>query len=186
LTELTDNELMLHVKAGDLDKMSLLFSQHHRSLYNFLYHMTHDKEASEDMVQNVFYRMLKYRHAYSGKGEFVTWMFHLARNVLKDGFKKKKRAGNYDELEEVSEKISGGILADEQLGKKQAQHQLYLALEKLNEQEREILVLNKLQELKYHQIAQVLNINEGAVKVRVHRAFNQLKTIYLKMEAHEM
>jgi RNA polymerase sigma-70 factor (ECF subfamily) len=177
---------MLLVKGGDLDMMKLLFNRHCRSLYNFLYHMTHDKEASEDMVQNVFYRMLKYRHTYSGKGEFVTWMFHLGRNILKDEFKKQKRSGNYDELEEVSEKISGGILADEQLGKKQAQHQLYRAMEKLNEEEREILVLNKFQELRYHEIAQILNINEGAVKVRIHRAFIQLKSIYLKMESYEM
>ncbi len=186
MSEPTDNELMLCVKAGNLDKMSLLFSRHHRSLYNFLYHMTHDKQASEDMVQNVFYRMLKYRNTYTGKGQFATWMFHLGRNILKDEFKKQKRTGNYEGLEEVSEKISGGILADEQLGKKQAQHKLYRAMEKLNEEEREILVLNKFQELKYHEIAQILNTNEGAVKVRIHRAFNQLKSIYLKMESYEV
>ena len=186
MSEPTDNEIMLLVKTGDLDMMSLLFRRHHRSLYNFLYHMTHAREASEDMVQIVFYRMLKYRHTYSGKGEFVTWMFHLGRNVLKDEFKKRKITGNYDGLEEISGNISAGILADEQLGKKQAQHQLYRAMEKLNEEEREILVLNKFQELKYHEIAQILNINEGAVKVRIHRAFNHLKSIYLKMESYEM
>ena len=177
---------MLLVKTGDLDNMKMLFKRHNHALYNFLYHMTHDKEASEDMVQNVFYRMLKYRDTYTGKGEFVTWMFHLARNILKDEFKKQKRTGNYDNLEEVSGKPGGGILADEQLGKKQARLQLYLAMEKLNRDEREILVLSKFQELKYHEIAQLLNINEGAVKVRIHRAFNQLKNIYLKMESYEM
>jgi RNA polymerase sigma factor (sigma-70 family) len=183
---MTDNELMLLVKAGELDRMKVLFRRHSHALYNFLYHMTHDKEASEDLVQNVFYRMLKYRNTYTGKGEFLTWMFHIARNILKDEFKKEKRVGNYDNLEEVSGKIGGGILADEQLGKKQARHQLYLALGKLNEDEREILVLSKFQELKYHEIAQLLSISEGAVKVRVHRAFHQLKSIYLKMESYEM
>jgi RNA polymerase sigma-70 factor (ECF subfamily) len=148
--------------------------------------MTHDKEASEDMVQNVFYRMLKYRNTYTGKGQFVTWMFHLGRNVLKDEFKKRKPPDNYDELEDLSEKTGGGLLADEQLGKKQTQQQLYRAMEKLSEEEREILVLNKFQELKYQEIAQILNINEGTVKVRIHRAFNQLKSIYLKMESYEM
>lgn len=148
--------------------------------------MTHDKQASEDMAQNVFYRMLKYRHTYTGKGEFITWMFHLGRNILKDEFKKQKRAGNNEGLERISEKTDGGILADDQLGKKQTQQQLFLAMEKLTEEEREILVLNKIQELKYQEIAQILNINEGAVKVRIHRAFNQLKSIYLKMELYEM
>lgn len=63
---------------------------------------------------------------------------------------------------------------------KQEQIQLCKAMEKLSNDEREILTLSKFQELKYHEIAQILNINEGAVKVRVHRAFNQLKIIYQK------
>lgn len=185
MSKLTDNELMLLVKTGDLDKMSLLFKRHYRSLYSFLFNMTYSREASEDMAQNVFYRMLKYRNTYTGKGEFVTWMFHLGRNILKDEFKKQQRAGNNEELENL-EKISSGLLADEQLGKKQSQHQLQKAMKKLNAEDREILVMNKIQELKYQEIAQLLNISEGAVKVRIHRAFHQLKNIYLKMESYEM
>lgn len=171
---------MLQVKAGDLDRMSLLFNRHYRSLYSFLFHMTYNKEASEDMVQNVFYRMLKYRHTFTGKGEFVIWMFHLGRNMLKDNAKKQQRTGKPDDINKLSEKVGGGVLADEQFGKKQEQIQLHKAMEKLSDDEREILTLNKFQELKYHEIAQILNINEGAVKVRVHRAFNQLKLIYQK------
>ena len=171
---------MLLVRAGDLDKMSLLFNRHYRSLYSFLYHMTYNREASEDMVQNVFYRMLKYRHTFTGKGEFAIWMFHLGRNILKDNAKKQQRTGKHDDISNLSEKVSGGVLADEQFGKKQELFQLYKAMARLSDDEREILTLNKFQELKYHEIAQILNINEGAVKVRVHRAFNQLKTIYQK------
>lgn len=186
MSELTDNELMLLVKTGDLDKMTLLFQRHHRSLYNFLYHLTYNKQASEDMVQIIFYRMLKYRKTYTGKGEFKTWMYHLGRNVLKDEFRMQKQTNRIENLERISENIGGGILADAELGKKQTQHQLFQAMSKLSEEEREILVLNKFQEFKYHEIAQILNINEGTVKVRIHRAFNQLKTIYLKMESYEI
>jgi RNA polymerase sigma-70 factor (ECF subfamily) len=148
--------------------------------------MTHDKPASEDMVQNIFYRMIKYRNTYTGKGEFVTWMFHLGRNVLKDEFKKQKRANNTEDIERIAGEISGGFLADERLGKSQTQHQLFRAMSKLTEDDREILVLNKFQEFKYHEIAQILNITEGSVKIRIHRAFNQLKTVYLKMESYEL
>src|ERR1700759_4883158 len=87
----SDNSLMLKVKSGDLDKMALLFQRYHRPLYGFLYHMTGQREASEDMVQNVFYRMLRSRHTFTGDGEFKTWMYHLARNVVKDHYKKAGR-----------------------------------------------------------------------------------------------
>ena len=107
--------MMLSVKAGDLDKMGLLFERHHRALYNFFYYMTGRRESSEDMVQNVFFRMLKYRHTFSGEGEFRTWMYHLGRNVLKDFLKKNKRSVREVELTAWQENIGGGIPAHEQL-----------------------------------------------------------------------
>jgi RNA polymerase sigma factor (sigma-70 family) len=177
---------MFLVKTGDLDKMKLLFERHHRLLYSFLYNMTYNKEASEDMVQNVFYRVLKYRHTFTGRGDFVIWMFHLGRNVLKDHIRKIKRAGRHYDLNIVSFNEAGDVSPDEQLAKKQDQHRLYQAMKKLSDDEREILTLSKFQELKYFEIAQILNITESAVKVRVHRAFNHLKNIYLKMESYEM
>ncbi|WP_311136786.1 RNA polymerase sigma factor [Hymenobacter cellulosilyticus] len=57
--------------------MGLLFERYHRKLYSFLYHMLGRADTSEDLVQTVFYRMLKYRHTYTGEGSFgpgcTTW-----------------------------------------------------------------------------------------------------------------
>jgi RNA polymerase sigma-70 factor (ECF subfamily) len=53
--------------------------------------MTRQREASEDMLQNVFYRMLRSRHTFTGDGDFKTWMFYIARNVIKDLVKKGSR-----------------------------------------------------------------------------------------------
>src|SRR5882724_3767608 len=177
---------MLKVKNGDLDKMDLLFRRYHRPLFGFLYRMTSQREASEDMVQNVFYRMLRSRHTFTGKGEFKTWMYHLARNVLKDHSKKNsKNAGHYD-ISEFAERISGGIGANEAIEKNQEWNILQNALSKLNEENREVLVLSRFQEMKYHEIATIMNITEGAVKVRIHRAMTQLKNMYSKIESNEM
>lgn len=62
MNSLTDNALMLRVKTGDLSKMGLFFERYHRELFGFLYHISNSPDAGEDMVQTVFYRMLKYRH----------------------------------------------------------------------------------------------------------------------------
>src|SRR6202007_1449095 len=105
LNAMTDNALMLSVKAGDLDKMGLLFERHHDHLYGFLFHMTNQKELSEDMAQAVFYRMLKYRHTYTGNGEFMTWMFHLARNVLKDLGKQQQKHAFHDNINDLEGKV---------------------------------------------------------------------------------
>lgn len=182
LDSLSDNALMLRVKAGETDRMGLLFERYHRKLFGFLYHMLGRADASEDLVQNVFYRMLKYRHTYTGEGEFRSWMYHLARNVLADYIKKNRHATRHTDVADLTEQISGGAHADERLQKEQEVATLHRALEKLSPENREVLVLSRFQELKYEEIARVLNTSEGAVKVRVHRAMNELKKIYLRIE----
>ena len=179
---LNDNAIMLKVKAGDLDRMGLLFQRYHRQLYGFLYHMTYQREAAEDMVQQVFYKMLKYRHNFTGSGEFIHWMYAIARNVLKDQGKRKKLAMATSSVEDMADWIPGSTNIEEQLHRKQAAQGLQQAMGRLSDDEREILSLSRFQELKHQEIAQILNISEGAVKVRVHRAMCQLKEIYTKVE----
>ena len=176
---MTDNAIMLKVKSGDLDKMALLFQRYHRPLYGFLYHMTGQREISEDMVQNIFYRMLRSRHTFTGNGEFKTWMYHLARNVLKDHWKK---AGGSRPVAEWEDRITDEVLVDEQLEKKMELEMLQKRIASLSPESREVLILSRYQDLKYAEIAEVLDLSVGAVKVRIHRAINQLKTLYMQSE----
>lgn len=182
MNTLSDNIIMLRVKNGDLEKMGLLFERHHRSLYGFLFHMTYNREGSEDMVQTVFYKMLKYRNTFTGDGEFTAWMYQIARNVLKDSYKKKNQQVSHYSVEEFADHIESGTSADEKLEIAQTRTELHGALRNLSDDYREVLVMSRLQELKYQEIAQILQITEGAVKVRAHRAMQELKVIYLKMK----
>lgn len=175
---------MLRVRAGDLNRMGLLFERYHRELFGFLYHMSDNADAGEDMVQTVFYRMLKYRHTFTGEGSFRTWMYHIARNVVNDSAQQNKWSAQTYDLSEHADRIGGGTLADESLHREQEAALLQDALARLSPEHREVLVLSRYQELKYEEIARILNTTEGAVKVRVHRAMNELKTIYLRFE-HE-
>lgn len=172
---------MLRVKDGDLDKMGLLFERYNRPLFAFFYHMTHKPEVSEDLVQNVFYRMLKYKHTFTGEGEYRTWMYHLGRNALND-WVKKNRSFNFYDVSEVADRVGGGTLADEHLERQQEKDFLHQALGELSPEYREVLILSRFQEMKYEEIAKVLNINEGLVKVRVHRALGELKKRFFTNE----
>ena len=179
---LSDNALMLKVKNGDIDKMGLLYERYNRQLFRFLFNMTRQKELSEDMLQNVFLRMLKYPDGFMGFGEFKMWMYHIARNTLYDHFRKVKRTPVHTDVKEFEEKIEGELHTDAQLEKEQNLRILERALGKLSDENRELLILCRFQELKYNEIARILNTTEGAIKVRVHRALNQLKSNYLKIE----
>jgi RNA polymerase sigma-70 factor (ECF subfamily) len=173
---------MLKVKNGDIDKMGLLYDRYHRQLYRFLFNMTRQKELSEDMVQNIFLRMLKYPNGFAGFGEFKMWMYHIARNSIYDHFRKVKRTPSHSDIKDWEEKIEGEMQTDSGLQKEQELRILEKAMDKLGDENRELLILCRFQELKYNEIAIILNTTEGAVKVRVHRALNQLKSNYLKIE----
>jgi RNA polymerase sigma factor (sigma-70 family) len=182
LDTLSDNALMLKVKNGDIDKMGLLYERYYRQLYRFLFNMTRQKELSEDMVQNIFLRMLKYPEGFMGFGEFKMWMYHIARNSVYDHFRKVKRTPAHSDLKDYEERIEGEQYTDAPLEKEQELKTLETAMEKLSDENRELLILCRFQELKYNEIAKILNTTEGAIKVRVHRALNQLKSNYLKIE----
>ncbi|HUB60803.1 MAG TPA: RNA polymerase sigma factor [Puia sp.] len=173
---------MLKVKSGDLDKMALLFQRYHRPLYGFLFHMTGQRESSEDMVQTVFYRLLKSRHTFTGEGEFKTWMYHVARNVLSDHFKGSRRAGVHVEIAGLEEKLGGDTGLFERVEKRLAVQALQKAMAALSPESREILVLSRFQELKGAEIANILDISIGAVKVRIYRAIREMKTLYLEQQ----
>jgi RNA polymerase sigma factor (sigma-70 family) len=168
---------MLKVKTGDLDRMGLLFERHYKPLFGFFFRMSADKENSEDMAQNVFLRMIKYRHTYKGDGEFKTWMYHLARNVLNDFFKSKNNRSD----SEIRESLLFEDTTQINFEKNEQVALLNTALGKLSQEHREILVLSRYQELDYAEIASILQISEANVRVKIHRAMTQLKSVFHKL-----
>jgi RNA polymerase sigma factor (sigma-70 family) len=179
-----DNQLMLQIRNGDVDKLSILFERHHVALYNFYLRMTGKKEISEDMVQDVFFRMLKYRHTYRGDGKFSNWMFHIARNVQFDYFKKKQRQDfrDSDELELISDNPTPGEAAE----RNQDNELIHSALMKLTVEKREVLVLSRFQNKKYEEIAEMLDCKVGTIKARVFRAIKDLRDIYFQLSGEQI
>src|SRR5262245_65074356 len=85
--ELTDKTLMLAVKGGEVDQFGVLFERHHDSIFSFFYRMTMDASTSEDLTQEVFIRMLKYRNTFGEDSDLRGWMYQIARNLRADHFR---------------------------------------------------------------------------------------------------
>ena len=169
---------MLQVKHGQSDKMGLLFERYHRRLFGFFYHLCSDGDTSEDLVQTVFYRMLKYRHTFTGDGPFTTWMYHIARNAHADYYKKKQRhrINTLAEVEEVAENTDPDDNQSEHAGL------LERALPLLSHDKKEVLLMSRYQGLRYREIAELLQCSEANVKVRVFRAVRELREIVKRLE----
>src|SRR5688572_28791006 len=138
---------MLKVKDGDLDRLGLLFERYKKPLFGFFYGMNKDGELSEDLVQNVFVRILKYRYLFRGEGDFKTWMFHISRNVNNDHFRKMKWKGK-DDLAKWQDRLSNHDNRETEFQQDEELQLLSLALEKLPDDKREIILLSKFHDKK--------------------------------------
>lgn len=171
---------MLKVKAGESHTLGLLYERYKKRLFGFFYQMCKDANLSEDLVQNVFIRVLKYKHTYNEESNFLSWLFRIARNVYYDQFKvnSKNRTADLDEVNNVFmvENVESDIEKNEKVSL------LKEAMNQLPAKKKELIVLSKLKELKYKELGEIVGCSEGNARTRVHRALLDLKQIYLTLE----
>jgi RNA polymerase sigma factor (sigma-70 family) len=172
---------MLKVKEGQNHNLGLLYERYKKRLFGFFYKMNKDADLSEDLVQNVFIRVLKYKHTFSEESKFITWIFQIARNEMYDAFKKQKK-NQYQDIEEVSYAISAHETIDEEMEVLENSSTLKKALNLLSSDKKEILMLSKFKELKYKEVGEIIGCSEGNARIKVHRAVNELKSIFLTLE----
>lgn len=181
LKALSDEEIMLKVSNGNLDMLTTLFDRYHIRIFNFLYKMTRDKMVSEDLTQDVFAKVIRYRSSYNS-GNFASWIYTIARNIFSSYYQKQKKERSYmihdDSLD------SGEVLVTD--GNKEELDHLQKALAQLKPSDRELIVMHRMQEIKYAQIAEIIDSTETAVKVRVHRAVKKLKEVFFQTATNEM
>jgi RNA polymerase sigma-70 factor (ECF subfamily) len=177
----SDHDLMLAVRAGDIRQLGELFERYQRRLYGFFLRLTNQPTVSEDLVQIVFYRILKYRHTYRDEGKFTAWIFHLARSVAADHFRKHASLPVPTDPSDLVDQPDTAQQPAEQAATAEDVTLLRTALAQLPLAQREVLVLSRFQQLDHKEIARLLNCSVGAVKVRAHRALNELRVLYLKL-----
>jgi len=175
----TDNHLMEQVRDGKVEKLAIIFERYHVMLYNFFLRLTYNRSLSEDLVQDVFIRVLKYRSSYQGQDKFTIWLYKIARNTHIDYLRKRKDIVSLDE--QLDKIASQGPSPPEKAEQAQEIARLSQALAKLPLKKREVLILSRFQDLKYKEIAELFGCRIGTVKVLVHRAIKELGKAYLEL-----
>lgn len=175
---------MLRVKAGELDKLGLLFERYKKKLFSYFYRLTGRREISEDLVQGVFERVLRYRHTYDNGHAFSTWIYQIARNLHSDHYRKTQSRRDLDEWVDPDD-LKGPATAHHELESPEERelNLLQWALDRLDPEKKETLVLSRYQGFRYKEIAAIMNCSESAVKVRIYRAINELREMINEMKA---
>ena len=178
---LSDNAIMLKVKMGETFRLGLLYERYKKRLFGFFFQMNRDASLSEDLVQNVFIRILKYKHTYTEDSKFVTWVFQIARNTNYDNYRKDKK-NRHQDIDEIEYCVTTSETIESEITKNENVSTLQLALKQLSAEKRELLMLSKFRELKYKEVGEIIGCTEGAARTKVHRALNELKTVFLTLE----
>ena len=182
MEQISDNALMTKVADGDLDKLGLLFERYKKRLYGFFFSMTRDGAKSEDLVQNTFMRVLKYRRSYRSEYVFRVWLFQVARNIAYDSYKNQM---DQEDISEWNERLDDeSPNQEERLSRNEELMILEKALANIASDKREILTLSKIDGMRYKDISEVLGCTEGTVKAKVFRALKALKKEYERIQSN--
>jgi RNA polymerase sigma factor (sigma-70 family) len=180
----SDNDIMVRVRDGHPEELGVLFERHHVRLLNFFMRMTGNRSMSEDMVQDSFIRMLRYRETFRGEGGgFTTWMYTLARSVCIDRLRRESRRIHAD-IDDV-DPAGGGLSPLEEIEKEQSSRLLQQCLLRLSEEKREVLILHRFHFKKFREIAEILDCSVSTAKTRAHRAIIELRQIYAGLQREE-
>ena len=176
---LSDEELMREVSGDNLDALVPLFDRYQKPLYNFFLRLSSDPDASDDLVQNLFMRIMKYRKSFKSDHSFRTWIYQMGRNLYYDHYRKEvKVRSDFTRMEALEDRPDHE--GDAALQIEEKEERLRRAIEQLPQDKREVLVMSKFQGMKYEEIARITNSTVSNIKVKVHRATNSLREIYFQ------
>lgn len=162
---------MLAVQKDDQTAFRKIVEKYQHSLLNFFYYMDANMQEGEDLVQETFLKVYLYREKYTPTAKFTTFLYRIARNTGIDFLRKKKAISvSFDDdlLEQPQKEV---YLSSE----KDLQGDLEKALLLLPEKLRSVVVMSYFEDLKYQEIADILEIPLGTVKSRMSFAMKQLK-----------
>lgn len=93
----SDEALMSRVRNGDLLPLSELFDRHGEKLFRYCWRMNQDRQLSEDLVQEGFCRVLRFRSSFKDGHSFQAWMYSIVRNLQMDYWRKKRFEVEWEE-----------------------------------------------------------------------------------------
>jgi len=179
----SDSALMKLVQGGDPSQLATLFERYHVALFRYLLHLTRNRALSEDLVQEVFFRVLKYAQSYDPTLSFPGWLYGMARNACFDALHKGRAERTGAETGDIR---SPEPMPEETMSRRQDAIHLHEALQKLPDAQREVLVLSRFHNLRYEEIARILHCEIGTVKVRVYRALKELREKFCEVRGEKL
>ena len=179
-----DDIYIFQVYSNDKEKaLKLLVEKYSNSLYKFSLHLCKDLKETEDLFQDTWVKVFKKLEKFNIDKRFETWLFTIAINTYKDGYRKKKRwlnrvkdyFDNDEKDREMAMVPSGEGLPQRDIIKSEEKEQIRSAVNKLKDEYRILVILYYFERLSYSEISEMLSIPEGTIKSRLNKGRKLLK-----------
>lgn len=186
-----DSLLMLSVRDGDRQAFSTLFRRHAKPLHHFVCRFVGNASVAEELVQEIFFKIYRAADKYQPRGRFTTFLYRVATNHCLNEVRRADYRTRFESIEQPGDNQDGGPMelpdqhrpsAENLLWGQRLGQEIQTILNKLPENQRAALLLHRMEDLSYQDIANTLELSVGAVKSLIHRA---KKTLKQELETYE-
>jgi len=180
-SRVSDGDLVSQARAGGQEASNELVRRYRAAAFRFALQLTGHREDALDVTQDSMLRFLDTLDLFDSERAIQPWLFRIVRNKAYDLGRRQKvrRAESLDDLLErgMPAPVQAAPHPVERLELKELRRKVWNALARLNEKQREILVLREYQDLSYGEIGEVLGVPTGTVMSRLHRARHALRDL---------
>ena len=160
------------IRLGDSTAFSYIFKKYYEPLYQFAGRFVKDAHTAENIVQNVFVNLWIERNKRQIETSLKSYLYIMVKNHSLNYLKQEKRMDYLEKRQDIQENFN--IPPDEKLLEKELHTAVHQAINKLPSQCRQIYLMKRYDDLKYTEIAEILNISINTVKTQMKRALKSL------------
>ncbi len=181
---LTDAEVMLELRSGNMAAFDVLLAKYRKPIVHFMFRMVHNQAVAEELAQEVFLRIYRSRETYRAEARFSTWLYRIATNLGVNHARDTRHertastiyldepdseTGSTPDVADSAPSAEAGMLRRERMN---AIRQHVMALP---ERQKTAVLMHKYEGMDYKQIGEVLKLSESATKSLLFRAYQTLR-----------
>ncbi|MCS5609893.1 MAG: sigma-70 family RNA polymerase sigma factor [Candidatus Poribacteria bacterium] len=179
---LEDEILVTKLQLGDQDAFDELMRRYKHRIYAYILRSVKNYEDAEELTVEVFFKVYRALHKWKPQAKFSTWLYKIAYNVSIDHHRAKKRHiihsldNNLLSIDEPTAKDLGSN-PEKLIVEKDRHRVINQAVDHLSQNQKKVFLMNRYDGLQIKEIAEILGIAEGTVKIHLHRAIKKLRVL---------
>ncbi len=166
------DDLIVRARSGDDEAFGVIFEQHSRFIYKFIYTMLGERSAAEELTQETFLAAYKSIQGLRGEAQLRTWLCGIAKNVVYKSLRSRRKEGmnSGEQIESLGAADDKNLPPDREVLSRELNHLIRSALARLDADKRLVFTLKELQHLSYKEISDITGAAIPKLKTDLHRA----------------